>query len=225
MKFSLDSIGSLMGNDWRTYACHLHSVRRHKIEASVYVYIQKCEWKQVSPIPTSPQNTVLAGGDKHCLHESDETTFQVIDATLNRLKVPDLPGNYRFQLSCSDESGNTGTEHIDIWVNELLIPPTITVKRQDLRALTSVGNVKLEVSCEAVQGKIVKREWVYIDGPPSIDPTTPSHDGIFHFFMPGTYKFKYGCTDSYDGYQQRLSTQCCFVSRRSANAWSQVLYF
>ena len=163
--------------------------------------IQKCEWKQVYPIPTSLQNTVLPGGTKDCL---SGTELHAIDATLNNLNVPDLRGSYKFQLSCSDNSGNTGVEHIEILINEL-IPPKVTVSHQELRVSTFVDHVKLQVSCKAVQGKIVKREWIYIDGPSSIDPIIPSDDGIFHFSMPGTYKFKYECKDSYNTHQQRYN--------------------
>ena len=161
--------------------------------------IEKCQWKQVYPRPTYPENTILPGGTKDCL---PATPSHDIDATLDNLKVPSDLGSYIFELSCSDDTENTGADRVDIWVNEL-IRPIITVGQQNLVVSTSVDHVRLEASCKAAQGKIVKREWVYIDGPSNIDPITPSDDGTVQLAQPGTYKFKYGCTDSYDGYRFR----------------------
>ena len=173
-------------------------VARCRAYNSSYI-IQQCQWKQVHPRPTSPHNTVLSGGTKNCL---PSTPSHDIDATLDNLKVPSSLGNYVFELSCTDDTENTETDTIDILVNEVT-RPIITVGEQNLIVSTSVDNVQLEASCEAMQGEIVKREWVYIDGPPNTNPITPSDDGIIQFAQPGTYKFKYGCTDSYDSYRFR----------------------
>ena len=131
------------------------------------------------------------------------TSSHNIDATIADLKVPtsDL-GSYIFELSCSDDTDNTGAERVDIWIDKL-IRPLVTLPKQDFTVATSVGNVKLEGSCEAMQGKIVNKEWVYIDGPPTTDPVQPSENGTVEFPKPGTYKFKLKCTDSYDSRRSR----------------------
>ena len=172
--------------------------------------IQKCQWKQVYPRPTSAENTVLPGGTKDCL--STPTPSHNIDATLGNLKVPSYLGRYTFELSCTDDNENTGADIVEILVNEL-IRPIITVGQQNLLIPTSIDNIQLKASCEAVQGEIVKHEWVYIDGPNNTDPTAPSDDGILQRLQPGTYKFKYQCTDSYGLDRQRYKFNLHFFCR------------
>ena len=156
--------------------------------------IKQCQWKQVYPRPTSQKNTVLPGGTKDCL---PSTTSHEVDATLNNLKVPSDRGNYTFELSCSDNTGNTGVDVVDILVNEL-IEPMITVIQDTITILASSGIAKLEASCKAMQGNIVEKKWIYINGP-SVTPTIPSQEGFVQLPTPGIYKFKYQCSDSYGG--------------------------
>ena len=156
--------------------------------------IQKCEWKQVYPIPTSPQNTVLLGGTKDCL---PETTSRDIDATLDKLTVPRHRENYVFELSCTDNTGNTGRDLVNILMNELR-EPTVTVPTDTLVIPESPGIAKLEALCEANQGNIEERKWIYFNGPGD-KPILPSPDGFVQLPAPGMYKFQYQCRDSYGG--------------------------
>lgn len=180
-----------LSNSWKLVA-------RCKAYNSSYT-IKRCEWKQIHPKPTSAEDTVLAGGTKDC---QPKTSSHDIDATIADLTVPTSQDSYIFELSCSDNTDNTGTERVDIWIKEL-IHPLITVTEQHYTVSTSTGNVTLKGACEAMQGKIANKEWVYIDGPPNIDPVQPFENGTVQFSKPGTYKFKYKCTDSYDGYRSR----------------------
>ena len=164
--------------------------------------IKHCEWKQIHPQPTSSENTVLPGGTKDCQPSEPTTSSHDIDATIADLKVPTNLGSYIFELSCSDNTDNIGAERVDIWIKNLT-RPLITVTKKHYTVSTSIGNVTLKGTCEAVQGKIVSKEWVYIDGPTNIDPVQPFENGTVQLSKPGTYKFKYKCTDSYDGYRSR----------------------
>jgi hypothetical protein len=97
-------------------------------------------------------------------------------------------------------------------VNEL-VPPIISVASPKVTVSTSIGITKLDVSCRAVQGKLVERKWEYIDGPPEPVLVTPSENGVVQLSQPGVYKFKYRCTDSFGGtalrYVKRGSRYLC----------------
>ena len=160
--------------------------------------IQQCEWKQVYPVPTSPQNTVLPGGTKDC---QPEKTSHDIDVTLDELQVPSHRGNYVFELLCTDNTGNTGTDSVNILVNELR-KPTVTVTTDTLVIPASSGIAKLEASCEAIQGNIEERKWLFLSGPGD-KPILSSQDGFVKFSVAGVYKFKYQCLDSYGGSVER----------------------
>ena len=161
--------------------------------------VHRCFWSQVHPLPQSPGNTVLPGGKKDCPPASPSNEME---ATLSDLKVPIELGTYTFELACGHESGNMARKRVEIWVNEL-IPPIITVTDPVVILSTSIGVTTLRVSCNAVQGKIVERDWVYIDGPAELDPILPHQNGTLHLSKPGIYKYKYRCTDSFGGAAQR----------------------
>ena len=162
--------------------------------------IQHCLWRQIHPLPTSPENTVLPGGTKDCPPTTsiNHPPTHNVDATLQGLKVPTDRGTYTFELACGHEPGNSATKRVEIWVNELN-PPIISVDEFKVVVSTSTGTAKLDVSCRAVQGKIVEKKWEYIDGPPELVYVTPSENGVVQLSYPGIYKFKYRCTDSFSG--------------------------
>ena len=156
--------------------------------------IKHCQWRQVYPTPTSPQNTVLPGGTKDCLPEK---TSHDIDATLDNLQVPSHRENYVFEILCTDSTGNSGRDSVNILVNELR-EPTVTVTTDTLVIPASSGIAKLEASCKAIQGNIEERKWLYLSGPGD-KPILPSQDGFVQLLTPGIYKFQYQCKDSYGG--------------------------
>ena len=162
--------------------------------------IQHCQWRQIHPLPTSPENTVLPGGTKDCPPTTsiNHPPTHNVDATLQGLKVPTDLGTYTFELACGHETGNSATKRVEIWVNELN-PPIISVDKFKVVVSTSTGTAKLNVSCRAVQGKIVEKKWQYIDGPPELGYVTPSENGVVQLSQPGVYKFKYRCTDNFGG--------------------------
>jgi hypothetical protein len=162
--------------------------------------IQHCQWRQIHPLSTSPENTVLPGGTKDCPPTTsiNHPPTHNVDATLQGLKVPTDLGTYTFELACGHEPGNSATKRVEIWVNELS-PPIISVDEFKVVVSTSTGTAKLDVSCRAVQGKIVEKKWEYIDGPPELVYVTPSENGVVQLSYPGIYKFKYRCTDSFSG--------------------------
>ena len=117
-------------------------VARRKAYNSSYS-IKQCKWREVYPTPTSPQNTVLPGGTKDCLPEK---TSHDIDATLDNLQIPSHRENYVFEISCTDSTGNSGRDSVNILVNELR-EPTVTVITDTLVIPASSGIAKLEASC------------------------------------------------------------------------------
>ena len=169
--------------------------------------IKHCQWKQIHPLPTTPENTVLPGGMKDCLpHTASHPPTQDIDATQYDLRVPSDLGTYTFELACGHETEKPATKRVEIWVNELN-PPIITVANPKVTICISTGKAQLDVLCRAVQGKIVLREWKYIEGPPEIAEVTPDKDGSLELTIPGIYKFKYRCTDSFGGTALRYACQ------------------
>ena len=181
------------------FASSLELVAECKAYSTSYT-IQHCQWRQIHPLPTSPENTVLPGGTKDCPSTSSisHPPTHNADATLQGLKVPTDRGTYTFELACGHEPGNSATKRVEIWVNELN-PPIISVDKFKVVVSTSTGTAKLNVSCRAVQGKIVEKKWEYIDGPPELVYVTPSENGVVQLSQPGIYKFKYRCTDSFGG--------------------------
>ena len=166
-------------------------VGRCKAYNSSYI-IKQCEWRQVYPRPTSPQNTVLPRGTKDCL---PKVTSHDIDATLDKLPVPSHRENYVFELSCTDNTGNTGRDSVNILMNELR-EPIVTVTADTLVISEIPGIAKLEASCKAIQGNIEERKWIYLNGPGD-KPILPSQDGFVQLPAPGVYKFQYQCKDCY----------------------------
>jgi hypothetical protein len=154
--------------------------------------VKFCHWKQIYPLPTSPENTVLPGGSKDCPPTSDE---QDVDATIYGLKVPTHLDIYIFELACGHTTGHLATKQVKIWVGELT-PPIVGVANPKVTVSTSTGSAKLDVSCIAIQGTIVERKWTYLEGPTTV---TPSENGVVQVSLPGVYKFKHRCTDSFGG--------------------------
>ena len=101
-----------------------------------------------------PSKYSSSWGTKNCLPEK---TSHDIDATLDELQVPSHRENYVFELSCTDNTGNTGRDSVNILVNELR-EPTVTVTTDTLLIPASSGIAKLEASCEAIQGNIEERK-------------------------------------------------------------------
>ena len=185
--------------------------------------IRLCQWKQIHPLPTSPSNTVLPGGTKDCPHltSSAHSPVHEVDASLQGLTVPTDLRTYTFELVCGHKVGNFASKRIEIWVNEL-IPPVISVATYKVTVSTSIGSAKLDVSCRAVQGRIVERKWEYIDGP--VDLTTPSEDGIVNVSTPGIYKFKYRCTDSFGGTALRYACVNVLIAWVFYSRWEQQIF-
>ena len=161
--------------------------------------IKQCEWRQVHPRPTSQENTVLPGGTKDCLASISHD----VDATLKNLPVPGDRGNYTFELSCSDNTGHTGMDNVNILVNEL-IEPVITINDDTIIIQSSKGIAKLDASCKTFQGKVVETKWIHIEEPNAIPPKI-IQEGFVQLFAPGIYKFKYQCSDSFGGSALRYS--------------------
>ena len=156
--------------------------------------ITQCHWKQIHPKPSNPNNTVFADGTQDCLHGNPSDK---IDATLRSLRIPGELGNYIFELHCTDNTGSTNDERVDVWVNELF-PPIIKVGEKNIVLSTSVGSTQLRASCQAIQGKVASERWEFIDGPRDLGH--PAKDGIVKINVPGKYEFKFKCLDSYDGF-------------------------
>ena len=172
-----------------------------KCEAYNILYtIHHCRWKQIHPLATTSENTVLPGGLQDC--PPTNPTAREVDATLHGLKVPTELGTYTFELACGHEADNSAIKRVEIWVNELN-PPIMTVANPKLIVSTSTGFAKMEASCRAVQGRIVERKWEYFDGPLEAVLITPTDDGVVQLTSPGVYKFKYRCTDSFGGTASR----------------------
>ena len=156
--------------------------------------ITQCHWKQIHPKPTNPNNTVFADGTQDCLHGNPS---HKITATLRSLRIPGELGNYIFELHCTDETGSTNDERVDVWINELF-PPMIKVGEENMVLSTSVGSTRLRASCQAIQGKVASERWEFIDGPRDLGH--PARDGTVKIDVPGKYEFKFKCSDSYDGF-------------------------
>lgn len=169
--------------------------------------IKQCQWKQTYPRPSSPENTVLSGGTREC--SLPTTPSHEIDSTIDELKVPSFKGTYIFELSCGDDTGHTGDETVEILVKKLR-EPIITITEYKLDALVSESFTKLEASCQASQGSVKERKWIYINGPVGASPVISS-EGMVRFTIPGIYVFKYQCIDSYDVLASRYTVASASV--------------
>ena len=160
--------------------------------------IRHCQWRQIHPLPTSHAKTIFPGGTKDCPHltSSNHPSTHEVDASLEGLPVPTDLRTYTFELACGHDVGNSAAKRIEIWVNEL-VPPVISVTTHKVTVSTSTGIAVLDVSCSAMQGRIVERKWEHIDSPG--DPIVPSENGVLHVSTPGIYMFKYRCTDNFGG--------------------------
>lgn len=161
---------------------------------STYV-ITECQWKQIHPIPTNPENTVIPEDGVNC---RTATRSHHIDATLSGLKVPKELGNYIFALRCVDNTKHSNEKRVDILVNEIF-PPIITLKdgQHSIIASTSSDTLQLpKASCRAVQGVVVTGKWEFTLGPKTIENI--SQNGTISIDTPGKYEFQYRCIDSYD---------------------------
>ena len=157
--------------------------------------IKQCKWKQIYPRPKSIQDTVLPEGTRECSQPT--TPSHKVNATIDKLTFPISEGSYRFELSCSDNTGQTGFDDTEILLKEL-IEPKITVIQQDFTVSTNVGYAKLQASCEAMQGHVANEKWRYMKEPQNNVIISVSEDGSVRFSKPCIYKFEYECTDSYN---------------------------
>ena len=172
-------------------------VGRCKAYNSSYI-IKQCQWRQVHPRTKTPEKTVFDNETRNC--SLPTTPSHDIDATVDKLKVPTFHSTYIFELTCSDDTGNANADDVEISVKELS-KPKITVAQEDIIVSSSVGHVKLNGSCQAVQGHIDKEEWIYLDGPEAVTPT--ANGSVDKLFKTGIYKFTYKCTDSYNMHETK----------------------
>lgn len=154
--------------------------------------IRKCVWEQLQPFPGNTNNPVLQGGTLDCLRISS----QEIDATLTVLKIPEIYGNYIFELTCTDDSNRTNSQRFFVMVSEKSVPRVFDIKHH-INISIRTGSLKLHADCRATRGNIVKKWWKCISAPENAGEVIISENGRVEFPKAGVYKFQYKCIDSY----------------------------